>query len=133
MQVKEKTVVLGATTNEDRTAWVAIHRLLEAGQEVVPVGIRKGEVAGLEILNLNDFPQIEDVDTLNLYIGEKRQPPYYDYILGLKPRRILFNPGTWNPELAELAKAQGIAIVHACSLVMLATGSYSDFSLSGIS
>lgn len=119
----KKTVVLGATTNPARTAFQAVHRLVAADQPVVPVGIRSGEVAGLSIQN--GMPLFTDVDTVTLYIGPDRQPPYYDYILhDLQPKRIIFNPGTENPELALQARQAGIETLNACTLVMLATGQY---------
>ena len=62
--------------------------------------------------------------TITLYLNSQRQKAYYDYILGLKPQRIIFNPGTENLELIKLAKEQGIEIEIACTLVMLSTGAY---------
>lgn len=119
----KKTVVLGATTNPARTAYLAVERLVAAAQPTVPIGIRQGEVAGLTILN--DQPAVDEVDTVSLYIGPDRQPPYYDYILNeLRPQRIIFNPGTENPELAQKAREAGIEPLNACTLVMLATGQY---------
>jgi predicted CoA-binding protein len=69
-------------------------------------------------------PEEEGVDTVTLYLGPDRQPEYYDYILSLKPKRIIFNPGTENPELVQLAKEQGIETVEGCTLVMLSIGAY---------
>lgn len=92
------------------------------GHEVIPVGIRKGQVAGMAIHT--DRPQATDVDTVTLYVGPQNQPEWYDYILGLKPNRILFNPGTENPELERLAQQRGIRTEEACTLVLLSTGQY---------
>lgn len=118
----KKTLVLGATTHPNRYAYLAAHRLLHHGHELVLVGIREGEVAGLPIQH--GTPDIPDVDTITLYIGPQRQPAYYDYILSLQPKRIIFNPGTENPELMELAEKHGIEAVEACTLVMLALNVY---------
>ena len=119
----KKTLVLGATTNRARYANLAVNQLIRHGHEVIPVGVREGEVvAGLPILH--GTPPVPDVDTVTLYIGPQRQPAYYDYLLGLHPRRIIFNPGTENPELAELAEKQGIETVEGCTLVMLSVGTY---------
>ena len=119
----KRTVVLGASTNENRVSNQAVHRLVKAGQEAVPVGIRKGSIAGIEILN--GTPKVEDVHTVTLYLNPKRQEAYYDYILNdLKPKRIIFNPGTENPELSQLAKEQGIEVENACNLVLLRTGQF---------
>lgn len=117
-----KTLVLGATDNPSRYAYRAVHSLKQHGHEVVPVGIRQGAVAGLPIRT--DRPEVSGVDTVTLYVGPQNQAGWYDYILALKPRRILFNPGTENPELEELAQRQGILTEEACTLVLLAIGQY---------
>ncbi|AMR26208.1 CoA-binding protein [Hymenobacter psoromatis] len=117
-----KTLVLGATDNPDRYAYKAVHSLKNHGHEVVPVGIRKGRVAGQAIHT--DRPQEADIDTVTLYVGPQNQPNWYEYILSLKPRRIIFNPGTENPELEQKAQAQGIMTEEACTLVMLSVGQY---------
>lgn len=118
----KKTVVLGATPNSARYAYLATMRLAQHGHEVVPVGIREGEIEGIKIAK--GKPEEESVDTVTLYLGPARQPEYYDYILSLKPKRIIFNPGTENPELAHLAKERGIETVEGCTLVMLSIGAY---------
>lgn len=118
----KKTLVLGATPNPARYAYTAIRRLTQHGFEVVPVGIKKGSIDGIEIKN--GTPEEENIDTITLYLNPQRQKPYYDYILGLKPNRIIFNPGTENFELIRMAKEQGIETEIACTLVMLATGQY---------
>lgn len=118
----KKTLVLGATPNPARYAYLAIHSLTRHGHPVVPVGTRNGTVAGLPILQ--DRPEVTDVDTVTLYIGPQHQPPYYDYLLSLNPKRIIFNPGTENPQLMALAESKGIEIVEGCTLVMLSIGNY---------
>ncbi len=120
----KKTVVVGASDNPGRFAYRAAHMLTEYGHEIVPVGIKKGEVAGKEILHLKDSPEIDDVDTVTLYVGPKNQESWYDFILGLNPKRIIFNPGTENYELENRAKEQGIETVEGCTLVMLGTRQY---------
>lgn len=119
---KHHTLVLGASPNSARISYQAIIRLVHQGHPVTAVGVRGGEVAGVPI-QLGS-PEIADVHTITLYLNPRRQEPLYDYILGLKPERIIFNPGTENPELVNLAKAAGIQIEIACTLVMLATDSY---------
>ncbi|MDO7873870.1 CoA-binding protein [Hymenobacter sp. ASUV-10] len=118
----KKTLVLGASDNPSRYAYRAVHSLKNHGHEVVPVGIRKGQVAGLDIHT--DRPALDDIDTVTLYVGPQNQPTWYDYILSLKPRRIIFNPGTENPELERRAQQQGIRTEEACTLVMLSIGNY---------
>ncbi|OKL41545.1 CoA-binding protein [Pontibacter flavimaris] len=119
----KKTVVLGASDNPARYAYKAVHRLQQHGHEVVPVGIKNAEVGGKQIITDKSEP-IEDVDTLTLYVGPQNQPVWYDYILSLKPKRIIFNPGTENRELEEMAQQANIETLHHCTLVMLATDSY---------
>jgi predicted CoA-binding protein len=118
----KKTLVLGATPNPERYAYLATRRLTHYGHEVVPVGIRKGEIGDLQILE--GKPEVEDIDTVTLYIGPDRQSEYYDYIFSLQPKRIIFNPGTENPELMRLAAEHGIETVEGCTLVMLSIGGY---------
>ena len=117
-----KTLVLGATNNPARYAYLAAHKLLKHGHEVVPVGLRTGEVAGLPILQ--GKPPLEGVDTITLYVGPERQAEYIDYLLSLRPRRIIFNPGTENPAFERLAQANGIETVEGCTLVMLSIGDF---------
>lgn len=122
MSNNKKTLILGATTNPERYAYLAAERLTRNGHEIVPVGIKQGEVFGQPILN--DRPEVEAVNTVTLYVGPRHQPGYYDYLVGLQPERIIFNPGTENPELMQLARDNGIEPVVACTLVMLASGEY---------
>lgn len=119
----KKTLVLGATDNPNRYAYRAAHSLLRHGHAIALVGIKKGEVAGHPIIQNKETP-VEEVDTVTLYVGTRNQPEWYDYILRLKPRRIIFNPGTENPELEKRARNQGIETLQACTLVMLSIGNY---------
>lgn len=118
----KKTLVLGATPNPARYAYLAAHALTRHGHEVVPVGIHQGEVAGKPIHT--NMPEISDVDTVTLYLNPRNQQPYYGYIISLQPKRIIFNPGAENPELIRLAKEKGIETVEGCTLVMLSIGAY---------
>ena len=118
----KKTLVLGATTNPARYGFIATSRLKMYGYEVVPVGIREGDIEGIDILL--GKPEVEGVDTITLYLNPKRQEEYYEYILSLKPKRIIFNPGTENPELIKIAQERGIETEIACTLVMLSVGNY---------
>jgi uncharacterized protein len=120
----KKTVIIGATNNPGRYAWLAARMLTEYNHEIVPVGIKHGSVFGKEILNIFEKPEINDVDTVTLYIGPRHQPEHYDYILGLKPKRIIFNPGTENDEFIKRAEGQGVETLEACTLVMLRSLQY---------
>ena len=118
-----KTLLLGATTNEGRYAYLAAQRLSNNGIPFYPVGIKSGKVLGVEIVNNKDIPK-ENIHTITLYIGAKHQPEWYDYIVSCKPKRIIFNPGTENEELLQISKENGIETVEGCTLVMLAAGTY---------
>lgn len=120
----KKTVIIGATPNPERYAYKAAHMLTEYGHPIVPVGIKKGEVAGEPIQDIRETPAIEDVDTVTLYIGPRHQPEWYDYIRSLAPKRVIFNPGTENPEFEAQLREKGIAPTEACTLVLLRTNQY---------
>jgi predicted CoA-binding protein len=120
----KKTMILGASTNPMRYAYVAAEMFAERKIPFVPVGIKKGKVFGEEILDLREEPQVEEVHTVTLYIGPQNQKEWYTYILSLHPKRIIFNPGTENQELMELARAQNIETCRACNLVLLSTGQF---------
>lgn len=120
----KKTIIIGATTNPVRYAYLAAEMFIKKNIPFVPVGIKKGTLFGKEILDLNERPCIEDVDTITLYIGPKNQPEWYDYLISLKPKRIIFNPGTENSELIGLAKEKKIEISIACTLVLISSNQY---------
>jgi predicted CoA-binding protein len=118
----KKTLVLGASTNPSRYSYLAIHKLSAYKHPVVAVGLREGKVGNVDIQT--GKPHFEDVDTVTLYMNPTNQKPYYDYILSLKPKRIIFNPGTENDELEEMARHKGIQPLEACTLVLLSIGQY---------
>lgn len=120
----KKTVVLGASPNPSRYAFLACNMLHQAGFEFVPVGIKRGEILQQSILDLRAKPPIEDVHTVTLYLNPTNQQEWYDYITGLKPKRIIFNPGTENRELELLAAKQGIASLYACTLVLIRSNQF---------
>jgi hypothetical protein len=119
---KNKTLVLGASENPARYSNMAIKMLREYGYEVAAIGLRKGIVGDVEIEDEKNITQ--DIDTVTLYLNPTLQQPYYDHILALQPKRIIYNPGTENDELQHLAKKKGIENIEACTLVMLRTGQY---------
>lgn len=120
----KKTVVIGASPETSRYSNLASRMLNTAGFEFVPVGIKKGEILGKPILDLRDKPVVENVHTVTIYLNPKNQQNWYIYILGLNPKRLIFNPGTENPELSELAEKQGIEVEFACNLVLIQTGQF---------
>jgi predicted CoA-binding protein len=119
-----KTVIIGASPNTDRTAYQAAQLLEKNGIEFVPVGIKHGEVLGKNILTKDDLSNVKDVHTVTMYVRPDLQADWYDSILDLKPSRIIFNPGTENPEFESLAESKGIEATEACTLVLLSTGQY---------
>ena len=117
-----KMLVLGAAENPDRYSCKAVKSLDRNGYEVVAVGFRSGFIKDIEILA--GMPEISDVDTVLLYIGTKKQQEYYDYLVSLNPRRVIFNPGAENPELQDILKEKGIDVVKDCALIMINTGTF---------
>ncbi len=118
----KKTLVLGASLKLSRYSNLAVNRLLNKGIQTEAFGLREGKIQEVDIkTNFEDF---QDIHTVTLYIGAKHQSEYIDKILRLKPKRVIFNPGTENPELYEILKKNGIEVEVACSLVLLATGQY---------
>lgn len=122
--MSKKTVVVGATPNTSRYAFLASEMLASYQHPIVPIGIKTGEMLGQPILNINDRPTISDVDTITMYIGPQHQAPYYEYLLSLQPKRIIFNPGTENPEFEKLAEESGVEAMEACTLVLLRSNQY---------
>lgn len=118
------TVVIGASENPTRYAYFATQELAAAGHPVSLVSIKKGSLLGKPFLDLRSQPNIDEVDTVTLYVGSRNLPQWQDYILSLNPKRIIFNPGTEHDELAHTARQAGIEAVYGCTLVMLSTGQY---------
>ena len=120
--MKNKTLVLGASENPARYSFLAVNKLVHNGHAVLAIGKKAGSINGVNIQT--EHVPTEDIATVTLYLNPTHQKPYYDYILSLKPKRIIFNPGTENEELEQLAKEAGIDPIEACTLVMLSTGQY---------
>lgn len=116
------TLVLGASLNESRFSNICIHTLTENKIPTIAIGLREGEVSGIRIQT--GLPELKGIHTVTLYLGPQNQTQYYDYIINLKPQRIIFNPGTWNPELVSLARDHQIEIVNNCTLMMISGGYY---------
>lgn len=118
----KKTLVLGASDNPSRYSNLAIQRLRKHGHPVVAVGRKYSQVD--DVVIEKEKQPFENVDTITLYLNPAHQQEYYDYIFSLNPKRIIFNPGAENEELAQLAIAKGIKPLEACTLVMLSTNQY---------
>lgn len=118
----KKTLVIGASENPARYSNMAMTRLKSHQHPVIAIGNRKGTVAGIPIET--EKVKADKIDTVTLYLNPTLQKEYYDYIISLYPKRIIFNPGTENEELAALAIKNNIKPIEACTLVLLSTGQY---------
>ncbi len=118
----KKTVVIGASENTERYSNRVTRMLHHHNIPLVAIGLKAGEIDGVKIQT--GLPKIENVDTVTLYVGPQHQAQYYDYVLSLKPDRVIFNPGTENPEFEEKVRKAGIEVLEACTLTMLTVGTY---------
>ena len=116
------TLVLGASSKPERFSYIALKKLIAFNIPVVAIGPREGEVLGVRIQK--QCPDVPDIHTVTLYIGPKRQSLYYDYILKINPKRVIFNPGTGNLQFENTLRNQGIEVVKGCTLIMLDNGTY---------
>ncbi len=122
MPEKKKTLVLGASDNPSRYSYLAVQSLRSHGHPVVAVGKKNTRVA--DVVIEKEKIEFDNIDTITLYLNPLHQQEFYDYILSLKPNRIIFNPGAENEELATLAAKHHIKALEACTLVLLSTGQY---------
>ena len=118
----KRTLIIGASNNPERYAYKAAERLLAHGHEIELLGLRPDTIFGKTIDT--ERKAYEGLDTVTLYVGPQRQPEYYDYVISLKPKRVIFNPGTENAEFETLLEKNGIEAEEACTLVLLGTGQY---------
>jgi predicted CoA-binding protein len=123
MEKVKRTVVLGASNNPNRESFRVVTRMSnDPAIEVLPVGIKKGDINGVDIIN--GTPHFDEVHTVTLYLGARNQVDYYEYILSLKPERLIFNPGAENAELYDKARRAGIEVHDACTMTMMVVGMY---------
>ncbi|OFX49863.1 MAG: CoA-binding protein [Bacteroidetes bacterium GWA2_30_7] len=118
----KKTLVLGASPDSFRQSYKAVKKLLKEKYEVIAFGIRVGKIMELDIETVRKH--FENIHTVSIYLAPEKQLDYYDYILSLKPKRIIFNPSTYNVEFAELAKEKGVEVLESCTLIMLSAEEY---------
>lgn len=118
----KNTLVIGASENPARYSYLAVKKLIANHHPVQALGKRAGKIDDTEINT--EHIAWENINTVTLYLNPQNQKPYYDYILSLNPERIIFNPGTENPEFESLAEKKGVKTIEACTLVMLSTGQY---------
>lgn len=122
MQKNKATLVLGASDKPSRYSYLAINRLRQHGHPVFAIGKKETRVADVNVTITK--PMLENIDTITLYLNPERQKEYYDYIISLKPKRVIFNPGAENGEFAETLSAKGIQAIEACTLVLLSTNQF---------
>ena len=118
----KKTLVIGASLNPSRYSNIAINRLVSYRHPVIAIGLREGEVFGVNIIKEKIL--FKEIDTVTLYLNAKRQEEYYNYIISLQPNRVIFNPGTENSEFYKILNENNINFEEACTLVLLSTNQY---------
>jgi predicted CoA-binding protein len=118
----KRTLIIGASVNPSRYAYIAAQKLQAHGHPIFLLGRRKGFLLGEEIHV--DKVALDEIDTVTLYINSSHQPEYYDYIISLKPKRVIFNPGTENVDFENILRSKNIIPVEACTLVLLSIGQY---------
>jgi hypothetical protein len=115
--------VLGASPKEDRYSFKAVRMLKEYGHNPIPVHPAGHTVDG--VLGVNSLGQIDTpVDTVTCYVNATVSEGEYDRIVKLNPKRVIFNPGAENQNLAARLTEAGVQVVEACTLVMLRTGQF---------
>jgi predicted CoA-binding protein len=117
MDKQKITAVFGSSVKPNRYSNRAINKLRQYGYPVHALGLREGKVADVEIKT--GMPKLDDVHTVTMYLGPQNQVEYFDYIRSMKPRRVIFNPGTENPKFAKILKNEGVEVVEYCTLVLL--------------
>lgn len=118
----KKTLVIGASTNPERYAYKAVSKLKEHQHDVIPLGLKIGEIEGIKIETEKKL--FQNIDTVTLYVSAKNQGEYIPYIQSLQPKRVIFNPGTENPDIYPALNKSGIETEEACTLVLLSIGAY---------
>lgn len=116
----KNAIVLGASPNPERYSFLAVTRLSKAGYHVFPVGMKKGEIAGISIQS--GWPEVSEIDLISVYLNESNQAQYEDLIFHSGTKKVVFNPGAENPDFSARLKNAGIDCEEACTLVMLSTG-----------
>jgi len=119
-----KTAIVGISPNRSRFAYRAAELLSHYNHPMILLGIRPGTVEGVKIEDIRSKPVHEDIHTLTLYIAPRHQPEHYNYLLSLKPQRVIFNPGSENAGFRALWVQEGVEVIEACTLVMLNTGQF---------
>lgn len=122
MVVPYKTLVLGASIKPERYAYQAVVLLQKHQIEGVAMGIQSGEIGSTSVVE--PFIKLKAIHTVSIYLSPKRQSAYFDYVMDLRPQRVIFNPGTENLVFTKLLDKAGILWENACTLVLLSTNQY---------
>jgi predicted CoA-binding protein len=120
--MNKTTLVLGASLKPDRYSYLAVEKLVSHNHNVFAFGLKSGIIAGIKIDT--ELVHYKDVHTVTLYVNPKAQKIYYDYVISLKPERVIFNPGTENSEFYDKLTKHGIFYEVACTLVLLSINQY---------
>ena len=121
---EKRTLIIGASLKSIRTSYTAMEMLTDHGVPALGVGLKPGKVANVDIQKGLDGIEEGEFHTVTMYMNAKRQADYIDFILGIAPKRIIFNPGAENPDLFNAATEKGIECLNACTLVMLNFGQF---------
>jgi uncharacterized protein len=116
------TLVIGASLKESRYSNICVKSLLKGHIPVIAIGLREGMIDKVQVQS--GFPELKDIHTVTLYLGPENQQPWYDYIVKLNPRRVVFNPGTENEEFQEILKDAGIEVREDCTIMMVEGGRF---------
>ncbi len=117
-------LVIGASENPERYAYKAIKLLIKHGYNVTALANKAGKIDTINFFtNTDDFKK-ENIDTVTLYVNSKNQEQYRDIIIKIKPRRVIFNPGTENEDFYDDLHRNNIAYEEACTLILLNTGQF---------
>lgn len=116
------TLVLGASLNEARYSNIVIHKLLESKHPVKAIGFKEGVISSVIVSTEKEI--FKSIDTVTLYLSPENQVIFYNYIVHLKPNRVIFNPGTENIKFQNILEHNGIKTEIACTLVLLSINQY---------
>jgi hypothetical protein len=115
--------ILGASNKPDRYSYQAFRLLREKGHTAFPVHPVLADLEGVPV-----YPSLARVaaplDTITIYLSANNQKAVETDILASSARRVIFNPGAENPELAARLRQAGKETLEACTLVLLKTGQF---------
>ena len=120
--MNKSTLVLGASLKDNRYSNICVKTLISGHFQVSAIGLREGFIDETEVHT--GFPEFRDIHTVTLYLGPQNQPPWYEYILKLNPKRVIFNPETENEEFQIMLANAGIDVIEDCTIVMVQSGRY---------